>query len=138
MWMLSTERKIKVVSMIKYIILEPNNQFIIIVHAAPNKKGVFQWYLTDALDNASKTNITNKVYESIVLSSDEIKEKYQNKWLACHCHIDGEDSSYNQGSVYLTSDFIDMIRYNQFDQIEIYDEAGNFQNWHYGLIIRKD
>lgn len=31
----------------KYIILGTDGKFVIIVHACPNAKGKFQWYLVD-------------------------------------------------------------------------------------------
>ena len=44
------------------------------------------------------------------------------------CHIDGEDFSYNQGCVYLTSDFSEMIRRNHFDKIFLIGDDGDFRD----------
>lgn len=62
----------------KYIILEKDGTFIIIVHACPNARGKFQWYLTEEPNNNSeKKHILNgAIYESITISSNIIKEKY--------------------------------------------------------------
>lgn len=106
----------------KYICVNNDNDFCIILHACPNAIGKFQWYWMDEPNNEIKKNIEGEVYESITISSQQIKEKYINKWLACHCDV--SDETYEEGCVYLTDNVIDMIRENQFDNISFYDEKG--------------
>lgn len=109
-----------------FIVLQQNSKFTIIVHAAPNETGRFQWYWMDDPNEGPEINIKGAVHESVTLSSDEIRKCYQEKWLACHCHINGEEFPYNQGCVYLTSDFGEMIRRNRFDKIFLVGEDGEF------------
>ena len=112
-------------SMKKFIVAHLDGKFIIILHAAPSKTGTFQWYWMNDQNDDHRINIEDEVYESIILSSDDIKEYYQGKWLACHCNIDDENSSYNEGSVFLTANFGEMIRKNRFDSIAFFGNDGN-------------
>lgn len=109
----------------KFILLYDNGEFLVIFHAAPNKLGDFQWYLMNEPKECSETNISKEVYESIVLTSEDIEKYYQGKQLACHCKIDDEKHAYNEGPVYLTSNYIEMIKINQFDSISFLNEHGN-------------
>lgn len=108
--------------MTKHIILNEDKEFLVIIHACPMETGLFQWYTLVDPNECHKKNIKKEIYESITLSSDSIKQKYYRKWLACHCEVNG--TSYEEGCVYLTDDFIDMIRENQFDTIDIFDKDG--------------
>lgn len=125
----------------KFIILQNNGEFIAIFHAAPHKIGEFQWYLryepdesTISVENASHfiekvktTTIDNAIFESISFSSEEIRKWLKGKWLGCVCKIEGEKNSYDEGYVYLTDDFIEIIKRNQFDSIEFFGEDGNIR-----------
>lgn len=107
------------------IVLQTNGGFFITIHAAPNLFGEFQWYCMDDPNQDSKANIERQIYESITLSSEDIKKNYMNKWLACHCEVKGEQ--YDEGCVYLTDDFIEIIKSNQFDAISFTGEDGNIR-----------
>lgn len=106
----------------KFILLRNNGEFFVIVHAAPNQQGKFQWYWMNDPNEDPEVNIAGEVFESITLSSQNIKAHYQKKWLACHCEVEG--SRYNEGCVYLTDDFVEMIKANQFDAIDFFGEDG--------------
>jgi hypothetical protein len=112
--------------MYKILLLNENNEFHLIIHAFPDsEKGVFQWYLTDNPNSEHAEMIVDEIYESIALSSEKIKNNYNKKWIYCHCKT--EDSSYNEGCVLLSDNFIDMIRNNDFDDISFYDKQGNIR-----------
>lgn len=59
----------------KYIILGTDGKFVIIVHACPNAKGKFQWYLVDEPNSDKEYILNGQVYESIIISSDNICSK---------------------------------------------------------------
>lgn len=97
-------------------------EFVIIAHACPGKTGAFQWYLVDDPNETKETILEEQIYESITLPSTQIKELYEGKWLCCHCKVDGD--VYDEGCLYLTDSFIDMIRENQFDKVDFFDKNG--------------
>lgn len=111
----------------KYIIVDSAENFVIIVHACPNVIGKFQWYLVDEPNSARKYIMDGQVYESITISCDDICAKYLNKWLCCKCEIE-DNNYYIEGCVYLTSDFLEMIKLNQFDTINFFGKDGNIRN----------
>lgn len=110
----------------KYIILGTDGTFVIIVHACPNAIGRFQWYLADEPYGEKKNILNGQVYESITISSDDICAEYLHKWLCCKCEI--ENDNYIEGCVYLTNDFLEMIKANQFDIINFFGTDGNIRN----------
>ena len=110
----------------KYIILGTDGSFIVIVNACPNADGKFQWYLVDNPNSERKYILDNQTYKSITISSDNISNEYQNKWLCCKCEI--QDDNYIEGCVYLSSDFLEMISVNQFDVINFFGTDGNIRN----------
>lgn len=110
----------------KYIVLGTDGTFVIIVHACPNAIGKFQWYLVDEPNSEKKYILDGQVYESFIISSDDICIKYLNKWLCCKCEI--ENDNYIEGFVYLTNDFLEMIKANQFDIINFFGNDGNIRN----------
>lgn len=110
----------------KIIIEHTKGDFFITIHAAPNMFGKFQWYWMNEPNEVSGNDIKGQVYESITLSKENIKKNYMNKWLACHCEVDGE--CYNEGCVYLTGDFIEMIRSNLFDEVSFIGDDGNIRD----------
>lgn len=113
----------------KFIIMLENNKFIVIIHACPNSVGSFQWYILDDPNSEIKTSIDGKIYECISITNEYIRDNYNGKWLACHCNIDGE--SFNEGCIYLTDNFIEIIKENQFDVIEFTDQNGNISSRKY-------
>jgi len=111
----------------KYIILGIDGMFIIVVHACPNAIGKFQWYLVDEPNDEKEYILNGQVYESITISSNNIGNEYpKNKWLCCRCEV--EDENYNEGCIYLTNDFLEMITINQFDTINFIGKDGNIRN----------
>ena len=109
-------------SMTTKILLRPeSDRFFITVHAAPHMQGTFQWYYTDAFYELPETDIDWATSEDITLTSEDIKEHYMGKWLACRCKFNGE--IYTSGHVYLTDSFIEMIRCQQIDRISFLDEG---------------
>lgn len=115
----------------KFILLSCDGHFVIIIHACPNAVGRFQWYLVDDPNSEKESNIDGQIYESITISSDTICNEYQDKWLCCKCEV--LDDKYIEGCVYLTNNFIEMIKNNQFDEINFFDKDGNIRkdvNYH--------
>ena len=110
----------------KYIILGADGKFVIIIHACPNSKGRFQWYLVENPNSEKEYILDNQIYESITISSDNISNMYQDKWLCCKCEV--ENDSYIEGSVYLSSNFPEIISINQFDVINFFGKDGNIRN----------
>ena len=110
----------------KFICLEMNGSFTIIVHACPNSVGKFQWYLVDEPNSENEYILDGQIYESITILSDDIYNKYLNKWLCCKCEVEGD--SYIELCVYLINNFSEMIKTNQFDIINFYDKDGNICN----------
>lgn len=109
----------------KTICLKTDGTFFIVAHAYPGKDGEFQWFLLDDPNTTeSRRNLENETYESIVLSNDSL-DMYKNKWLCCKCEVDGE--KFTEGCIFLTDDFAEIISSNQFDEIKICDEEGNFR-----------
>lgn len=109
----------------KHIILGTDGTFIVIIHACPNAIGKFQWYLVDEPNDENEYILDGQIYESITISSTDISNKYQNKWLCCKCKI--EDDNYIEGCVYLSNDFCKMINTNQFDVINFFGKDGNIR-----------
>ena len=110
----------------KYIILGTDGTFLIIVHACPNAIGKFQWYLVDDPNGEKEYILNGQIYESIIISSANINNTYQNKWLCCKCEIG--DDNYIEGCVYLSNDFCKMISTNQFDVINFFGKDGNIRD----------
>lgn len=111
--------------MLKYIILEPDNTFVLVVHACPNEIGKFQWYIVEDPNSEHKQIIDNQIYESITIASKTINNKYQNKWLCCECEVNNE--KYIEGCIYLSNNFTEMIKTNQFDEVNFFDKHGNIR-----------
>lgn len=109
-----------------YILLKTNGEFVVIVHACPHAIGKFQWYLVDEPNSENKYILDGQTHESIVILSNEICNEYLDKWLCCKCEIG--DDNYTEGCVYLSNDFLKMIRTNQFDIINFFDEDGEIRN----------
>lgn len=110
----------------KYIISGADGKFVVIVHAYPNTIGKFQWYLVDEPNSKKEYILDGQIYESITISSDNISNKYQNKWLCCKCEV--EDDNYIEGCVYLSNDFLKIISVNQFDVINFFGKDGNIRD----------
>lgn len=110
----------------KTILLSCDGNFVIIIHACPNAVGKFQWYLVDDPNSEKESNIDDQIYESITISSNSICNEYRDKWLCCQCEV--SDDKYAEGCVYLTNNFIEMIKTNQFDEIAFFDKDGNIRN----------
>jgi len=110
----------------KYIILGTDGTFVVIVHACPNAIGKFQWYLIDDPNSEKEFLLDGQIYESITISSDNISNEYQNKWLCCKCEV--EDDNYIEGCFYLSNDFLEIISVNQFDVINFFGKDGNIRN----------
>lgn len=104
----------------KFMSLCADGEFFIVLHAAPDQDGKFQWFFSDDFDALYRININGQVYESIVLSSEDIREHYMDKFIGCD--IDDEQNAIE--NVYLTDSFVDMIRDNQFDIIDFFDDDG--------------
>ena len=104
-------------------------EFFIIAHACPGKTGEFQWYLVDDPNETKEEVLEGQIYESITLSNAKIKELYEGKWLCCHCKVDGD--VYDEGCLYLTDSFLDMIRENQFDNVDFFDKNGMIRGSQY-------
>lgn len=109
----------------KHIILGTNDDFVIIIHACPDAVGKFQWYLLDEPNSEEKHILDGQIYESITILSNDIHDKYLNKWLCCRCEI--EDEKYNEGCVYLTDGFLKMIELNKFDTVEFFGNDGDIR-----------
>jgi len=105
------------------------DEFVIIAHACPGKTGEFQWYLVDDPNETKEEVLEGWIYESITLSNTTIKELYEGKWLCCHCKVDGD--IYDEGCLYLTDSFLDMIRENQFDNVAFFDKNGMIRGSQY-------
>lgn len=96
--------------------------FCLIVDACPGAIGEFQWYLTDDPNESNRKMLKGQTYESITLISEQIQEGYEGKWLCCRCNVDGH--TYDEGCLYLTSNFVDMIQENRFKSVGFFDENG--------------
>lgn len=101
----------------KHIILGTHGAFSITIHACPNAIGKFQWYLVDDPNDEKEYILDGQIHESITITSTDINNKYQNKWLCCKCKVG--DDNYIEGCVYLSNDFYEMITVNQFDTMDI-------------------
>lgn len=123
--------------MVSYITYSKTKElFIIVVHACPEAKGEFQWYLVDDPNREKEKVLTGQIYESITITSQQIQESYKGKYLCCHCKVDGY--SYDEGCLYLTSSFVDMICKNQFNSINFLDENGMIRGSHYAKWEEKE
>lgn len=98
------------------------DSYCLIVHAYPGAIGEFQWYLTDDPNGSKRKMLKRQTYESITFTSEQIQEGYEGKWLCCRCNVNGY--TYDEGCLYLISNFIDMIQENQFQSISFFDENG--------------
>ena len=65
----------------KYIILDVDGTFVVVVHACPNAIGRFQWYLVDDPNDDKEYILDGEIYENIAISSNHIRLNYLNKWL---------------------------------------------------------
>lgn len=119
----------------KFIFIITNDDFIIILHACPNAIGKFQWYWMDDPNDEVINKIEGQVYESITIASEQIKEKYKNKWLGCFCDV--PDGKYHEGCVFLTDNVIEMIGENQFDNISFADQKGMTKDNHFYCFSEK-
>lgn len=101
--------------------------FFLICHAACNKIGNFQWFITDDpnYDFNKSTVLEEEVYESITLSSKWIRENAENKWLGCHCLL--KDDEYTEILCCLSSDILSIFRNNTVDMIDVCDSNGNIK-----------
>lgn len=109
----------------KFLLLFENNEFIIILHACPHCLREFQWCIADGADCRNLKNIENQTYESISLSSEIIRDKYNQKWIyGKHKH---NEEWQNGEAVLLSDNFIDIIRNNQFDNIAFFGTDGNIR-----------
>lgn len=105
------------------------DEFFIIAHACPGKTGEFQWYLVDDPNETKEEVLEGQIYESITLSNTKIKKLYEGKWLCCRCKVDGD--VYDEGCLYLTDSFLDMILENQFDNVAFFDKNGMIRGSQY-------
>ena len=102
----------------KNINISSIEEFDIFVQAIDNyMQGDFQWYIMDDPNEGAEHIIEGEVHNTIYLSSKEIGEKYKDKYLACHCKVQGE--KYNEGCVYLTDSFVEIMTKNQFNKITL-------------------
>ena len=108
---------------ITYIDID-NNDFYLILHAAYNQIGNFQWYLTDNLNDKKEEYLGDEVYESITLSQKWIKENAEGKWIGCHCLL--KDNECTEILCRLSSDICELIRQGTFEQIDVLSANGNF------------
>lgn len=114
----NSEESVQKIKMKNFIILNCDNSFNIILHACPDARGVFQWYLYNDLDQGESRKIEGQTYESITLSSDAIVEKkLSGKWIGCHYEVNGIKSATEL--IYLSDSFVDMIRDNPFENVYI-------------------
>lgn len=110
----------------KKCLMLSKEDFFLIVHACPNKQGVFQWYVLDDPNNSKKRKLKGQVYESITIGKEWLKKKGNGKWLACHCIVDGEE--YDELCCKLFNSFEMLLLKNKFDTVSVCGEDGNIRD----------
>ena len=108
------------------------DHFCLIIHACPGAIGEFRWYLADDPNESKRKMLKGQIYESIEFTSEQIQEGYEGKWLCCRCNVDG--NTYDEGCLYLTSNFVDMIQENQFKSVGFFDKNGQISGSKYVAI----
>lgn len=109
--------------MISYIVIDPyKDDFQIILHAAPNMQGKFDWRVKNAPADASFRSICQgNGYESISAGKEQLRE-YEGQYIYCHCLINGQE--YDEPGIHISSNILKTIAMNIFDMISFYDENG--------------
>ena len=108
----------------KSVIVLRDNSFLISVDANIGEDAIYQWYLVD--HEGVRKNLEAEKQEKISLCENWIRDNAE-KCLLCCEYLDS-DVKYQLISCELSSDFVELIKKNQFDEVRFLGEDGFLNN----------